>query len=123
MKPEAIQDPMYSAFLRECKRKIAVKELRQGDVGKRLGMSNQNVCLILNGRVMLRADRVFRLAKLLGISIDRILGYPRRTVKSVKKENQAAIETLDDVFERIKMPYESYERIYEAISAIGGTDE
>ena len=123
MKPEAIQDPMYSAFLRECKRKIAVKELRQGDVGKRLGMSNQNVCLILNGRVMLRADRVFRLAKLLGISIDRILDFEKRTAKSVKKEKRAAIETLDDVFERSKMPYENYERLYKAINAIGGTDD
>lgn len=71
-KPMIASDPMYDAFIREVKKRIAQKGYTQAQVAAKIGMKPCNFNLALNRHWFFRPVCVFRLAKLLKIKLDWI---------------------------------------------------
>lgn len=114
---------MYDAFLTAARRKIAKKNLSQREVGKLIGTSDVTVCLTLNRKTILRAPYMLRMAKQLNISLDACIGLGRARPLTVRSGCVNAIRVLDEIFEEGKMPYSQYEKLFDAIAAIGGGEE
>lgn len=64
----------YKLFVRECRKKIAEKNLSQRQVAEVVGGHLSSINGQLSGRMgRMSAQRAFDMARLLGISMDRIL--------------------------------------------------
>ena len=125
-KPTIASDPMYDAFIREVKKRIAQKGYTQAQVAWKIGMKPCNFNLALNKHWFFKPVYVLRLAKLLKIKLDWITGVtpPHAQQKnSVKRGVAAAINALDVVFEKGKMPFSHYEKLREAIEKISAASE
>lgn len=73
-KPTIASDPMYDAFIREVKKRIAQKGYTQAQVAGKIGMKPCNFNLALNKHWFFKPVYVLRLAKLLKIKLDWITG-------------------------------------------------
>lgn len=64
----------YKHFIRECKKQIALQNLTQASVAKAVGADRGSLNSQLGQRTgHMSAQRAFDMARLLGISMDRIL--------------------------------------------------
>ena len=63
----------YELFLREVKKQIAVRNLTQLEVAHRIRTHRETLSQYLSGRTAMRAQTAFELARILGISLDKII--------------------------------------------------
>ena len=60
---------LYEKFLRQAKEQIALQNLTQAEVGRAIGLSRNAISKALNGKVVLKGDKLLDLAQLLKIDL------------------------------------------------------
>lgn len=118
-KLETLQEPMYDLFLREVKKELAEKNITQIAAAKQIRTSQYTLNQGLNKRIAIRACYVFRLAKWLNISLDKITGVRVKKKENPQSRTGTAIDILDRIFEkRQPVTWDQYEKLREAITNI-----
>lgn len=84
-------------FIKRVRKEIAVLGLTMDAVGKAIGSSRQVLSQILNGKFnSMRADTMLKLAKLLKISLDEIIGIPGEDLISRSEAMHAVLHNDGD---------------------------